>query len=74
VTGKVINYLVHINRIKPYYYQDELQEDPDTLEDNVLEQLADGLVVESIEEVVAGVPVKGRWSPKKWKGGKKNQA
>jgi len=30
LTGKVINGLVHINRIKPYFYRDEL---PDDLED-----------------------------------------
>jgi len=34
VTGKIMNNLVHINRIKPYYYRDELPEDPDTFEDN----------------------------------------
>jgi len=33
VTGKVINTLVHINRIKPYYYRDKLPEDPESMEE-----------------------------------------
>jgi len=53
VTGKVNNNLVHVNRIKPYFYRDELPEDPDTtMEDNVLEQLADGMVAETSKPVV----------------------
>jgi len=31
VTGKVVNNLVHINRIKPYFYRDETPEDPEVM-------------------------------------------
>jgi len=71
VTGKVMNNLVHIYRIKPYFYRDELPEDPDMMEDNVLEQLADGMAGETSKPVVVSqghprvIPVKGCLGPKK---------
>jgi len=39
-TGKVIQNLVHINRIKPYFYRDELPDDPDDISSEVMEELS----------------------------------
>jgi len=53
VTGKVINGLLHINRIKPYFYRDVL---PDDLED-VLEGSEDRLEKAPVPgEEVLGTP------------------
>jgi len=55
----VINGLVHINRIKLYFYRDEL---PDDLE-NVLEGNEDGLEGAMVAgQVVLGTPVVPRQS------------
>jgi len=51
LTGKVINGLVHINRIKPYFYQDELADD--------LEDFFEGNVVGLEETPVPGEVVQG---------------
>jgi len=40
VTGKVVNNLVHINRIKPYFYRDETPEDPEGMDTADVEEKA----------------------------------
>jgi len=56
-TGKCINGLVHINRIKPYFYRDEL---PDDLEDT-------GKELTLGEALVPGVVEREAPAPKKFK-------
>jgi len=43
-TGKQVTNLVHINRIKLYFYRDEIPDDPSTLDDEVAVALDDTLI------------------------------
>jgi len=52
LTGKVIQNLVHINRIKPYFYRDELPDDPDDILVEASEELGNALeFLETVPEV-----------------------
>jgi len=57
ITGKQVNNLVHINRIKPYFYRDELPDDPSTLEEEIVVALDDTLI-EVPRPTTATVPQK----------------
>jgi len=56
VTGKLINNLVHIIRIKPYFYRDDFPKDPETLEENELEAVTENMDIVSVKQVVTIVP------------------
>jgi len=53
ITGKQVNNLVHINRIKPYFYRDEIPDDPITLDDEAAVALEDTLIEVPEPEKVA---------------------
>jgi len=53
ITGKQVNNLVHINRIKSYFYRDEIPDDPSTLDNESAVALKDTLIdVPEPEKVV----------------------
>jgi len=59
LTGKVIQNLVHVNRIKPYFYQDELPDDPDDILVEASEEFGNAPeLVETVPEV--GKPTKAK--------------
>jgi len=67
IRGKQVNNLVHINRIKPYFYRDEIPDDPSTLDDEVAVALDDTLIEVPAPETGAvqqKAPSKQRGRPK----------
>jgi len=54
VTREVINNLVHINCIKPYFDRNELPDDPENLSGEVLERLGNAPMLGEATQTVAG--------------------